>query len=260
MLGGRKMNKEAIISVMKRYELKFHLSREQVLYFQRAISKYMKIDKYGITTISSIYYDTPNYRLINRSIEKPLFKEKIRLRKYGNSNDESPLFLEIKRKSEKIVYKRRIVTDKLSVHNFFFLDKDFGDKQIDRELKAFKDNYGALEAKYLIIYDRTSYYQDNSDLRVTLDMNPRYRVDNLEFKDLNNATPLLEKDEAILEVKVQHSIPLWLVEILTKGKIYQTSFSKVGTAHVREMAKKNKEVLVNVPVRNEGGISYGLTI
>ena len=247
------MNKEAIISVMKRYELKFHLSREQVLYFQRAISKYMKIDKYGITTISSIYYDTPNYRLINRSIEKPLFKEKIRLRKYGNSNDKSPLFLEIKRKNEQIVYKGRIVTDKSSVHDFFFLDQDFG-------LKAFKDNYGELVAKYLIIYDRTSYYQDNSDLRVTLDMNPRYRVDNLEFKDLNNATPLLEKDEAILEVKVQHSIPLWLVEILTKGKIYQTSFSKVGTAHVREMAKKNKEVLVNVPVRNEGGISYGLTI
>ena len=256
------MLNEKVISVMKRYELKFHLTKQQVDYFKEEILNHMKIDKYGLTTISSIYYDTSDNRLINRSIEKPFFKEKLRLRSYGDYRNNSPLFLEIKRKNEKIVYKRRIMTNIDKVNRFFLLDEEFGDTQIDRELKAFKDQYGTLQAKYLIIYDRVAYYQEDSDVRITLDMNPRYRVNNLEFKDLNDATPLLDKDEAILEVKVQHSIPLWLVEILTKGKIYQTSFSKVGIAHTREMAKKNKEVLINIPLNQEikGGYQYGLTI
>lgn len=253
------MNNDKVISVMKRYELKYHLNSQQVDYFKKEILNHMKVDKYGLTTIGSIYYDTPNNRMINRSIEKPYFKEKLRLRSYGSENNDSPLFLEIKRKSEKIVYKRRIMTDINKVNRFFLLDEKFGDSQIDRELKAFKDQYGTLEAKYLIIYDRIAYYQENSDVRITLDMNPRYRTNDLEFKDLNNAIPLLNKDEAILEIKVQHSIPLWLVEILTKGKIYQTSFSKVGSAHMREM---NKKVLINIPLNEEvqGGYQYGLTI
>ena len=256
------MLNEKVISVMKRYELKFRLTKQQVDYFKEEILNHMKIDKYGLTTIGSIYYDTSDNRIINRSIEKPFFKEKLRLRSYGDYHNNSPLFLEIKRKNEKVVYKRRIMTNIDKVNRFFLLDEEFGDTQIDRELQAFKDQYGTLQAKYLIIYDRIAYYQDDSDVRITLDMNPRYRVNNLEFKDLNDATPLLDKDEAILEVKVQHSIPLWLVEILTKGKIYQTSFSKVGTAYTREMAKKNKEVLINIPLNQEieGGYQYGLTI
>ena len=77
-----------------------------------------------------------------------------------------------------------------------------------------------------------------------------------------NGEPLLENGGAILEVKVQNSIPLWLTKILTEGKIYQTSFSKVGTAHQKEMKKQN--VLEHLLERNkqyvQGGYGYGLTI
>ena len=74
-------------------------------------------------------------------------------------------------------------------------------------------------------------------------MNPRYRVENLNLHTSLEGIPLLKEDEAILEIKVQHSIPLWLVEILTEGKIYKTSFSKVGTAHKRELAKKAQNLV-----------------
>ena len=256
------MEKE-IISVMKRYELKYRLSKEQVAYFKEQILNYMKIDKYGLTTISSIYFDTPNYSLINRSIEKPEYKEKIRLRSYGIAKEDSPVFLEIKRKNEKIVYKRRIKTTEEKVERFLTLDEEFDKNQISRELEAFKENYKVLEPKYLVIYDRIAYYQDDSDVRITLDMNPRYRVDNLNLHTSNEGIPLLGEGEAILEVKVQHSVPLWLVKILTEGKIYQTSFSKVGTAHKREMSKANKKPVAATELTRlniKGGYQYGVTI
>ena len=249
-----------IIQVMKRYELKYRLSKEQVEFFKTKVLDRMMIDKYGLTTISSLYYDTPNYSLINRSIEKPLFKEKIRLRSYGIAEKDSPVFLEIKRKNEKIVYKRRIVSKEDKVERFLREGEAFDKNQISRELEAFRENYKVLEPKYLIIYDRIAYYQDNSDVRITLDMNPRYRTTDLNLHTSTEGTSLLEEGEAILEIKVQHSIPLWLVEILTEGKIYQTSFSKVGTAHRREMAKRYVLVTKPVHVYQEGEKQYGLTI
>lgn len=253
--------KKEIISVMKRYELKYVLTKEQVDVFKKEVLKHMNIDKYGLTTISSIYYDTPNYSLINKSIEKPLFKEKIRLRSYGLAKSDSRVFLEIKRKNEKIVYKRRIATYEDKANKFFKENEDFDNDQISRELMAFKEKYGVLEPKYLIIYDRIAYYQDNTDLRITLDMNPRYRVDDLNLHTSLDGTPLLNEGEAILEIKVQHSIPLWLSDILTKEKIYQSSFSKVGNAHKREMSKKLTNMLLKTnPVNMKGEYIYGLAI
>ena len=254
------MEKE-IISVMKRYELKYRLSKAQVEFFKEKILDYMKVDKYGLTTISSIYYDTPSYSLINRSIEKPIYKEKIRLRSYGLAKEESQVFLEIKRKNEKIVYKRRIVTTEKKTDEFFNKNEEFDSNQISRELEAFKENYGVLEPKYMIIYDRIAYFRDDSDVRITLDMNPRYRVSDLNLHTSTDGISLLDEGEAILEIKVQHSVPLWLVKILTEGKIYQTSFSKVGTAHKREMTKNyQKQVVIEKPLRVKGGYQYGFII
>ena len=257
------MEKEKIIAVMKRYELKYCLNKEQVQFFEEKILKYMKIDKYGLTTISSIYYDTPRCRLINRSIEKPKYKEKIRLRSYGLAKLDSPVFLEIKRKNENIVYKRRISTTEKQAKQFFLEDKEFDWSQISRELNAFKENYKILVPKYLIIYDRIAYYQDNSDVRITLDMNPRYRTEDLNLHTSLEGTPLLKEGEAILEIKVQNSVPLWLVEILTEGKIYQSSFSKVGAAHKLEMTNKRKneqKIYQPVDTKIEGGYQYGFSI
>lgn len=258
------MEKEKIIAVMKRYELKYSLSKEQLLYFADQIKKYMKIDKYGLTTISSLYYDTPDYRLITKSIEKPKYKEKIRLRSYGLAKEETPTFLEIKRKNDGIVYKRRISLLEKEAEELFKNKESDRKDQIGRELEAFLEQYKNLEPKYLIIYDRVAYYQDDSDLRITIDQNPRYRINDLNLHTSLDGEPLLEEGGAILEVKVQHSVPLWLSEILTKGKIYQTSFSKVGTAHKKELLKKSLYKKINsiekCEAQNERGTIYGFTI
>ena len=262
-IGGIKMDKENIINVMKRYELKYILNKEQLHYFKKNILSHMKVDKYGLTTISSLYYDTPNYNIISRSIEKPNYKEKIRLRSYGLASKDSKVYLEIKRKSESVVYKRRIVTKEDTANKFFVNEEELENSQIAKELVAFKEKYVTLEPKYLIIYDRIAYYQDDSDVRITLDMNPRYRMNDLNLHTSTEGTPLLNEGEAILEIKVQHSIPLWLVAILTQGKIYQSSFSKVGEAHKKEMANRYNYQLRHhheTSYQLEGGYQYGFTI
>lgn len=257
------MEKEKIISVMKRYELKYLLSKEQLEFFKERISQYMKVDKYGLTSIASIYFDTPDYRLINKSIEKPKYKEKIRLRGYGILSQNQKAFLEVKRKCEGIVYKRRIALLEKDAYELIKFKEAKEKSQISRELEAFMETYKTLEPKYMIIYDRLAYYQDDSDLRITIDMNPRYRTSELNLHTSMEGIPLLNNGGAILEIKVQHSVPLWLSEILSEGKIYQTSFSKVGTAHIEEMKKKMKQninVLEALRFENIGEKKYGFVI
>ena len=257
------MEKEKIISVMKRYELKYLLNKSQLSYFTDQINQYMKVDKYGLTSIASIYFDTPDYRLITKSIEKPKYKEKLRLRGYGLVMPEKLTFLEVKRKCEGIVYKRRIALTEAEAFNLITNKETKEKDQISRELEAFMDTYRNLEPKYMIIYDRLAYYQDNSDLRITIDMNPRYRTNDLNLRTSMKGIPLIEEGGAILEVKVQHSVPTWLSAILSKGRIYQTSFSKVGTAHKEEMRKrlKDKTDILNIlKTETKGEMKYGFVI
>lgn len=226
---------EKPIVVMKRYEMKYILSAEQTAFLKQRLVGHMEMDKYGLTSIASLYYDTPDYRLIRTSIEKPPFKEKIRLRSYGIATEESPVFLELKRKANKIVYKRRVSSTIPNVEAFFRGDGQIcADGQIAREISYFRDYYKTLVPACLIIYDRIAYFERDGDLRLTIDHNPRYRVSDLNLTTSMEGTSLLKEGQTILEIKVQEAMPLWLSAILTEGKIYKTSFSKYGEAYKRQ--------------------------
>ena len=74
------------INTFKRYELKFLLNDEQYNSILPVIHQYMNPDKYCVGGkeygIYNIYYDTDDNYLIRTSLEKPYYKEKIRLRSY----------------------------------------------------------------------------------------------------------------------------------------------------------------------------------
>ena len=232
---------ERPIVVMKRYEMKYLMTPEQTAYFKESVSAYMRVDKFGLTSIASLYYDTPNYRLIRTSIEKPPFKEKIRLRSYGLATDASPVFLELKRKAYGIVYKRRVQSTIPLVEKFFYGEGDIcAGGQINREITTFRDYYQTLVPACLIIYDRVAYFQPDGDLRLTIDHCPRYRYEDLNLTTSMAGTPLLPDGYTILEVKVQQAVPLWLSALLTKGQIYKTSFSKYGEAYRQQLLKVSK--------------------
>jgi len=226
------------IAVMKRYELKYLISPRQAHYLKNRLEGRMQPDEYGKTSIASLYYDTPDARLVRASLEKPLFKEKIRLRSYGPADENSPVFLELKRKAFGIVYKRRIQSTIPEVNRFFDgRNGSFPESQITREIQTFRDYYGTLVPACMIIYDRTAYFETDGDLRLTIDENPRYRMTDLRLDKSMEGISLLPEGWSVLEIKVQEAMPLWLSDILSGGQIYKTSFSKYGEAYKRQLLK-----------------------
>ncbi len=223
------------IKVMKRYELKYVLSKEQTEYLREKLNGHMMVDEFGMTSIASLYYDTPDCRLIRESIENPPFKEKLRLRSYGMAKGNSPVFLELKRKYDGIVYKRRVSSTLSTVESFFKKEGNIcSDGQIAREISYFRDMYKNLEPSCLVIYDRVAYFEPGGDLRLTIDYNPRYRLHDLNLTTSMEGEALLDEGQTVLEIKVQEAMPLWLTHILDEGGIRKTSFSKYGNAFKRE--------------------------
>ena len=225
------------ITVMKRYELKYLLTAEQTAYLKERLVGHMEPDSYGLTSIASLYYDTPTYMLIRTSVEKPAFKEKIRLRSYGIAAEDTPVFLELKRKAGGIVYKRRVQSTIPAVKQFIEKDEDLEESgQIEKEINYFRHFYEKLQPACLIIYDRTAYFEPDGDLRLTIDENPRYRIDDISLTHNMEGDLLLPYGSSILEIKVQCSIPLWLCRMLSEHRIYQASFSKYGSAYQKAIA------------------------
>ena len=94
--------------IFKRYEKKYMLTQKQHDALIPVLERRMKADHYGEHTISNIYFDTRDYELVRKSIEKPEYKEKLRLRAYGKVTDNGVVYAELKKKFDGGVYKRRI--------------------------------------------------------------------------------------------------------------------------------------------------------
>lgn len=224
----------------KRYEKKYLLNPYQYSILKAEIDKHFVPDKYGETKICNLYLDTSDYVLIRRSIDKPVFKEKIRLRTYGVPNDNTTSFLEIKRKFDSIVYKRRIhmdYTDSLKFVNG--ISHCLDDNQISKEIQRFFDFYGEVRPRFYISYDRCAFfYKETSDIRITFDKNLMWRDYDLDLRLGSYGEKLLPEGYTLMEIKVPNTVPLWLAKLLSELKIYPCSFSKVGTAYKTMLGKR----------------------
>lgn len=224
----------------KRYEKKYLLSPQQYTALKAEIDKRFNPDEYGETKICNIYYDTPNYLLIRRSIDKPIFKEKLRLRTYGVPKGTTTAFIEIKRKFNSVVYKRRIHLPYNKAVEYIKTAQDRqSDTQISKEIDYMINFYPGIEPKFYISYDRSAFfYKETSDIRVTFDRNLIWRDYELDLTNGSYGEPLLPEGYVLMEVKVPNTEPLWMASLLSQLKIYPTSFSKVGTAYKTMLAKK----------------------
>lgn len=198
-----------------------------------AIKPYMELDRYGRTTIRNLYFDTDTYLLIRRSIEKPEYKEKLRIRSYERADADSTVFVELKKKYKSVIYKRRISL--LQQEAIWWISKEkhcSKNTQISAEVDYFLDYYKTLKPTVFLSYEREAFYsKDSSDFRITFDDNILFRQENLSLDSDVYGTPLLPKGIVLMEIKCSGGIPLWLTEILSEEHIYKTSFSKYGTAY-----------------------------
>lgn len=222
--------------IFKRYEKKYILTKEQYKRFVEETSERLTVDQYGKHTICNIYFDTKNYSLIRSSIEKPVYKEKLRLRSYGVPDMDSTVFLEIKKKYDGVVYKRRISLSYNEAMNY--LEKGVPP---DNKSQIFKEidwllNFYKAKPKVFIAYDRIAMYGvKDEELRITFDTAIRSRFEDLDLAMGDSGRLLLPKDNYLMEIKAAGAMPLWLARTLSELRIMPVSFSKYGNVYKRKM-------------------------
>ena len=185
------------MNVFRRRELKFILNARQRRDIEALLERRMVPDAYGNSTICSLYYDTPDFRLIRHSLEKPVYKEKLRLRSYGPIVDGTDVFLEMKKKYKGVVYKRRVAVSQQEAMAFMAFEAPLPrDSQIGRELTWFRDFYRTLEPRVYLCYDRQAWYDPvDKGFRVTLDENVRFRTEALDVEaDIEVLETMMAKD------------------------------------------------------------------
>jgi hypothetical protein len=243
------------IEVFNRYETKFLMTEAQYTALSDIISEYMNPDMYNIGkefyTICNIYYDTPDNSLIRTSLAKPVYKEKLRMRSYGVPEKGSSVFLEIKKKYNGIVNKRRCSlkineVNALVGSHIYPQENEGVNKQVLNELYYFTNAYN-VSPKVYIAYDRKAYFgKEDSDLRITFDTNIRTRRYDLALEKGDYGTPLLDEGTWLMEVKCSGAMPLWLTSALSALGIYKTSFSKYGEEYrqlLTNTTRQSKEVI-----------------
>jgi len=223
----------AVQTVFKRYEIKYLITHKQKARVLDAMMPYMKPDPYGRTTIRNIYYDTDTFLLIRRSIEKTIYKEKLRVRSYGRAEPDSTVFVELKKKYQNVVYKRRLSLSEAEAMAWLSREqRSQKHTQISKEVDYFLDYYQTLHPTVFLSYEREAYYaREDSDFRVTFDDTILCRQEDLSLTSDVYGAPILPEGMVLMELKCSGGIPLWMTTILSEEHLYKTSFSKYGTAY-----------------------------
>ncbi len=217
----------------KRYELKYKLTKEQYGLLITAMPNEMQLDQYGRHKISNIYFDTEDYRVIRHSLEKPKYKEKLRIRCYGEPSESTIVFIELKKKFNGIVYKRRVYSEQSKVFSYLCTgEKTVEQSQILREIDYFKKSYDEIKPKVYLSYEREAFFSTlDENFRLTFDFNIRARSSDVSLFSSDDDMEVLPTNYVLLEVKTVRGLPNWFLQFLGDNKIYKTSFSKYGTAY-----------------------------
>ena len=216
----------------QRYEKKYLLNPEQYQKIRAGLAPYMEADEHGRYTICNLYYDTPDFQLIRTSLDKPVYKEKLRMRSYGVPADGDSVFVELKKKYKGVVYKRRTAMEAGEALDYLAgrcspRAKD----QICREIDWFLGRYHPVPQVF-IAYDREALAGlEDRVLRVTFDIDLRWRDTALDLRSGDGGERITSRDQILMEIKIPGSAPVWLSRLLSENSVFPTSFSKYGVCY-----------------------------
>ena len=225
----------AFTYIFKRVEKKYLLTREQYEYIVERLQPYMHPDRFYESDIRNIYFDNSADELIETSLKKPAYKEKLRLRSYGKPEADGMVFFEIKKKYQGVVYKRRISMTRDEAYRYIetgeLPENLIGNipVEIDYMIRRYR-----LYPKAFISYHRLALAGNNDpELRITFDSEITSRYNDIRLESDAPGEQLLPPGAVLMEIKIPGSLPLWLAHILSEKAIYPQSYSKFGTAHIR---------------------------
>jgi hypothetical protein len=248
--------KNSVIYAFNRIEKKYLISAAQYERIAQRLCEHTIPDNYegnnGRYHVCSLYYDTPDRALIRRSLQKPFYKEKLRLRSYDIYSPGGIVFAEIKKKVGKMGNKRRIALRADTAHEFLtsgFLpceEEQIEGLQITAEIRTLLMRYDMkLAPSILLHYDRMALIgKDDKELRISFDKELFAESSVLSFAGNGLAQRLIPDDRIIMEIKTHYSIPLWLTSVLSEEKVYPRGFSKYGQAYLAELARKKEKLYV----------------
>lgn len=237
------------IEVFNRNECKFLLNDDVYKSLSVKLQEYMDKDDYSkddnFYTISNIYYDSEDNYLIRNSLMKPTYKEKLRLRAYGVPSENDKVYLEIKKKFNGVVNKRRTSIKLKEAYTFLSTSKKpeiqtYMNKQVINEIEYILKLYNVKPKLYLAYDRRAMFGKDNKELRITFDTNIRTRRYDLKLEAGDYGEQLLEKGKWLMEIKAEKNIPIWLAQLLSKYKVYKTNFSKYGKEYEKMLINNKK--------------------
>ena len=221
-----------IRNCFQRYEKKFLLTQDQYKAMKEGMAAHMQPDEHSCYTICNLYYDTEDWQLIRESLEKPLYKEKLRLRTHGvPKSTDHQAFVEIKKKYKGVVYKRRIPLKLKEAEDYLYNGiRPKKESQILKEIDWFLKVHAPIKPKVVLTYVRRAFYgAENPDFRMTIDRDITCRYDDLHLTSGVHGDKLLKDGQSLLEIKIPGVMPLWMSKILSDLKIYPASYSKYGT-------------------------------
>ena len=244
------------IKSFKRFEKKFILTSEQYNKLLPILLNYMNLDKHCKVgenyNIYNIYYDTLNNDVIRHSISKPYYKEKLRLRSYNVPNSlDDKVFLELKKKINGIVNKRRVVMTLGEVYEFLENRKkpnfdDYENNQVIREIEYYLSKNKVYPNVYIGYSRKALFGKGDKEFRVTFDNEITARRNDLYLTSGCFGYDILGENKYLMEVKFLGSIPLWFTKILSDLKIYNTHYSKYGTEYMMYCSNNKVEKVVNI--------------
>lgn len=228
----------------ERHEKKYVLTPGQQAYLLQHMQPYTQKDPYGAYTILNLYYDTPDYRLIRTSLEKPVYKEKLRMRSYGVPAADGAVFVELKKKYKGVVYKRRITVP--AAEALALLDRGlpaerFG--QIGREIAWFQ-RCNDVQPRVFLAYDRLAFAgREDPEVRITFDTGLRWRETALDLLSGDHGAPLMPESFVLMELKLPGACPMWLTRLLSEAALRPVSFSKYGTFYTSQVLPRQAAAL-----------------
>lgn len=233
-------------SIFERVEAKYVITRKQYELLMNELTDRLTPDRFPHSDISSIYFDTDDFRLIRTSLDKGCYREKLRLRSYCLKDDSSEVFIEMKKKYHGVTYKRRQAVTYRQAMNYILFGKMPFDSQILKEVDYLMNKYPDLKPKVLIRYQRDSFSGiDDPSLRITFDYQIEYSTDNLTLFNRNPEKKLTDNDTIIMEVKSLNAMPLWMTSVLDKMNIFSGNFSKYTRIYTNDIMKGVKLCLNN---------------
>lgn len=229
------MTKQINQKEFKRVETKYLVEAQQLPALLQDLNDHMQADDFAQSTITSLYFDTENFQMIQDSLAKKHGKEKLRLRTYASQPGlDSPAFLEIKQKIAGVGYKYRVkTTPQEAITALAGTGNSVSqDVRMTDQLALLQDRYQTIQPRMLISYNRLSFKgKDDAAVRVTLDRDLTYAPVTSLTLSSSAAIPLVTNNQLVMEIKVSDQLPTWLQTILAKYNLEKASFSKYGQAY-----------------------------